>query len=550
MAEEAQTLLSLTRLGWGQDNPAFRQVFSLQLMPDATKEQLAWYDELMRVSMTPENVARAEAVMYHINVLDLLPEIITPTLVTHCRYDAGVPFNEGRILASQIPGARFVPLASKNHLLLPGEPAWEQFVQEVHRFLATEPRTLPKLPASRLQADVETPPFVGPEPSDAPQSPFVRRTHELDQLDDYLVEALAGNGQIAFITGGAGRGKTSLLAEFARRAQKTHNDLIVANGNGNFFAGSGDPFLPFREVLGQLTGEVCHPAHRRADRCRAGTSLTGCTATIHTDHSGTWTSAAGGLRIREAIARVAMAAAPAGVSWLAALQAEVARRQKTPGAPEQSALFGQLTNVLHHLSQKHPLLITLDDLQWMDHASLGLLFHLGRRLAGSRILIVGAYRPDELSQDRNEGPHPLVQLLDEFKRTYGDIFLDLAKADQAEGRAFVDAILDTEPNKLEDAFREALFKRTGGHPLFTVELLRDMQSRGGLVQDEAGRWCEGQGLDWETFPARIEAVIAGRVDRLDNISQAMLRVACVEGELFSAEGGGSGLGNGGPAGAP
>jgi DNA-binding SARP family transcriptional activator len=136
-AEEAQTLLSLTKLGWGRDNPAFRQVFSLQLMPDAAKEQLAWYDELMRVSMTPENAARAEAVMYDINVLDRLPEIITPTLVTHCRSDAAVPFNEARILASQIRGARFVPLASKNHLLLPGEPAWEHFVQEVYRFVAT-----------------------------------------------------------------------------------------------------------------------------------------------------------------------------------------------------------------------------------------------------------------------------------------------------------------------------------------------------------------------------------------------------------------------------
>ena len=302
-AEEAQTLLSLTRLGWGQDNPAFRQVFSLQLMPDATKEQLAWYDELMRVSMTPENAGRAEAAMYHINVLDLLPEIITPTLVTHCRYDAGVPFNEGRILASQIPGARFVPLASKNHLLLPGEPAWEQFVQEVHRFLATEPRTLPKLPASRLQADVETPPFVGPEPSDAPQSPFVRRTHELDQLDDYLVEAFAGNGQIAFITGGAGRGKTSLLAEFARRAQKTHNDLIVANGNGNFFAGSGDPFLPFREVLGQLTGEVATRRTGGQIDAEQARRLRAALPQSIQSHSGTWTSAAGGLRIREAIAR-------------------------------------------------------------------------------------------------------------------------------------------------------------------------------------------------------------------------------------------------------
>lgn len=136
-AQEAETLLALTRLGWGRDNPAFRQVFSLHLMPDATKEQLAWYDELMRVSMTPENAARAEEIMYNINVLDRLPEIFTPTLVTHCRYDAAVPFHEGRILASQIPRARFVPLPGKNHLLLPGEPAWGHFVQEVHRFVAT-----------------------------------------------------------------------------------------------------------------------------------------------------------------------------------------------------------------------------------------------------------------------------------------------------------------------------------------------------------------------------------------------------------------------------
>jgi DNA-binding SARP family transcriptional activator/pimeloyl-ACP methyl ester carboxylesterase len=137
-SEEAQTLLSLTKLGWGRDNPAFRQVFSMQLMPDATKEQLAWFDELMRISMTPENAARAEAEMYDINVLDLLPEVSVPTLVTHCRHDAAVPFAEGRILASQIPGAQFVPLDSKNHLLLPAEPAWEQFVRQIHRFLAAE----------------------------------------------------------------------------------------------------------------------------------------------------------------------------------------------------------------------------------------------------------------------------------------------------------------------------------------------------------------------------------------------------------------------------
>jgi len=135
--EEAQTMISLTKLGWGRDNPAFRQVFSLQLMPDSTKEQLAWYDELMRVSMTPENAVRAEAEMYNINVLDLLRHVSVPTLVTHCTQDGAVPFTESRILASQIPGARFLPLDSKNHLLLPSEPAWEQFVNEVHRFVSS-----------------------------------------------------------------------------------------------------------------------------------------------------------------------------------------------------------------------------------------------------------------------------------------------------------------------------------------------------------------------------------------------------------------------------
>ena len=533
--EEAQTLLSLTRLGWGRDNPAFRQVFSLQLMPDATKEQLNWYDELMRVSMTPENAARAEAIMYNINILDILPEVTAPTLVTHCRNDAAVPFNEGRILASEIRGARFVPLASKNHLLLPDEPAWEHFVQETHRFVVTEPQTFPRLPVSRSQAAVESPHFVGPEPAPAPQAPFVRRTRELEELDGYLVEALTGNGRIAFITGGAGRGKTSLLNEFTRRAQKAHNDVIVASGNGNFFAGAGDPFLPFREVLGQLTGDF---VTRRTGGQMGDEQVHRLKALLPTSIQAILEHGPQLLDVfvsgKQLLARV-VAAAPAGAGWLAALQTVVARRQDTPGTLAQAALLGQFTNVLHHLSQQRPLLIALDDLQWMDRASISLLFHLGRHLAGSRVLVVGAYRPDALSPDRKGEPHPLVQLLDEFKRTYGDIFIDLAKTDQVEGRAFVDAFLDTEPNRLDEAFREALFKRTGGHPLFTVELLRDMQSQGDLVQDKAGRWFEGQEVDWEIFPARVEAVIAGRVDRLDSVSQAILRAASVEGELFSAE---------------
>ncbi len=530
--EEAQTLLSLTKLGWGQDSPAFRQVFSMQLMPEATKEQIAWFDELMRISMTPDNAVRAEAEMYQINVLDLLPELRVPTLVTHCRTDAAVPFAEGRILASQIPGAQFVPLDSKNHLLLPSEPAWEQFARQVHSFMAAEAR-----PFSRSsftdRPTAKIPRFDWPKPPPAPQPLFVARTQELARLNSHLDEALGGNGRVVFVTGDAGRGKTSLLAEFARRAQEAHSHLIVAGGSGSAFAGVGDPYLPFREVMELLAGNVTsRPMGGQAgvEQARRLWALLPQTTQAILEYGPQLLDLF--VPGKQLLAR-ATAAAPAGADWLAALREELSRRHHAPGTPEQTAVFGQVTSVLHHLAQKHPLLITLDDLQWLDTASIGLLFHLGRRLANSHILIVGAYRPDELSEGGR--PHPLGPLLDEFKRQFGDVFIDLAAVDAVEGMAFVDAFLDSEPNLLDAAFRQALFQRTQGHPLFVVELLREMQSRGDLVQDEGGRWCAGRALAWQTLPARVEAVITRRIERLDADLRAVLDAASVVGELFTAE---------------
>jgi predicted ATPase len=99
----------------------------------------------------------------------------------------------------------------------------------------------------------------------------------------------------------------------------------------------------------------------------------------------------------------------------------------------------------------------------------------------------------------------------------------------------VDDFLDTEANRLGTGFRDKLYRQTGGHALFTVELLRGMQERGDLVRDEAGRWVEGSFLDWERLPARVEAVIAERIARLPAEWQATLAVASVEGEEFTAE---------------
>jgi tetratricopeptide (TPR) repeat protein len=161
-----------------------------------------------------------------------------------------------------------------------------------------------------------------------------------------------------------------------------------------------------------------------------------------------------------------------------------------------------------------------------------LLFHLGRQLAASRILIVGAYRPEEVAIGRDGERHPLEPVVNELQRQFGDVVVNL---DQSERRAFVDAFLDSEPNRLGLPFREMLSRQTHGHPLFTVELLRGLQERGDLVQDPEGCWVEGPAFDWGVLPARVEAVIAERFGRLPQPLRAALRVASVEGEVFTAE---------------
>jgi DNA-binding winged helix-turn-helix (wHTH) protein/alpha-beta hydrolase superfamily lysophospholipase len=132
---EADTLLGLIRQGWGRENPAFRQFFASLFLPGGTPEQMQWFNDLQRITTSPENAVRILNATGSVDVSDLLPRVKVPTLVLHCRNDAAQPFDEGRRLAAGIPGARFVALESPNHLVLEGEPAWSRLLEEVKAFL-------------------------------------------------------------------------------------------------------------------------------------------------------------------------------------------------------------------------------------------------------------------------------------------------------------------------------------------------------------------------------------------------------------------------------
>ena len=135
--EEEEALMTLMRLGWGQENPQFRQIFTSRFIPDASLEQVRWFNDLQRITTSPENAVRFRRVFSEIDVDDLLPQVSVPTLVLHCRDEVAVPLEEGRRMATRIPDARFVVLEGRNHLIIEDEPAWPRFLEEVRSFLAT-----------------------------------------------------------------------------------------------------------------------------------------------------------------------------------------------------------------------------------------------------------------------------------------------------------------------------------------------------------------------------------------------------------------------------
>ena len=370
-------------------------------------------------------------------------------------------------------------------------------------------------------------------------SVFVARARELEKLNGHLTAALDENGGVVFVTGEAGSGKTTLIQEFARRSQDEYPDLLVAFGNCNAYTGIGDPYLPFREILEFLTGDV-------ESRWAAGA--------ITQEHA---------MRLWEEVPLVAQALVEVGPDlidtfiqrasllervrarvpeeqdWLIRLSAHLDRKQVTAlsiGALQHVDLFEQYSKVLQSLEMQCPLLLVIDDLQWADSGSINMLFHLGRRLTGCRILLLGAYRPEEVALGRERMRHPLEPVINEFRRNFGDILVNLGQAlAQDENRRFVDEFLDKEPNRLGESFREMLYQQTQGHPLFTIELLRGLQERGDIFKDPEGYWVTGPSLDWDTLPVRVEAAIQERINRLPKDMQKALEIASIEGEFFTAE---------------
>ncbi len=421
---------------------------------------------------------------------------------------------------------------------LPPEPETTAIYEAIKHNRSDKPTAAPVKSdkfetGSITTAKMPPPPFLTTE-DEAELSPiFVARDRELTQLKSALDTTLTSQGQILFLIGGAGRGKTLLTQEFARQAQAENEELIVVSGHCDAMTGVGDPYLPFREALTMLTGDVeAKWAGGLVPQVQAKRLWELMPETLPSlvqhapDLIGNFVPST------PLQARSAAVASPE-TPWLTEMNRLIVAERSS--GLEQQRIFSQYTAYLKAIAAKRPLLLIIEDLHWVDTASSGLLFHLSREISDSRILILGTYRPEEVPLSWSNDRHPLASLVSELKRQHGDIWLDMDDLMAVDGRHFVDAYLDSQPNQLDESFRAALFQHTGGYALFTVELLRDMQDRGDLILDDNGNWVVAKTIDWQTLPIRVEGVIEKRIKRLDQKWQDALTIASIEGETFTAE---------------
>ncbi len=332
-----------------------------------------------------------------------------------------------------------------------------------------------------------------PLPARLPVRPgpgVIGRDRELSMIDDAVKSIADGEAPEALlISGEAGQGKTTLVAEGARRAFDDGSCVLFGHCEEDL----ATPYQLFAEALGHFVAHapdeelLTHVVTHGSELLRLVPSLAG--------------------RIPDLPPSIA-----------------------TDTDTERYLLFAAVIGLLAQASQRQPIVLVLDDLQWADKGSLLLLRHILATTQPMRLLIVGTYRDSELSQT-----HPLLDTLAVLRRQSGVARFELSGLDDSGVVAFMEAIAGYTLDDAALALAHAMFRDTDGNPFFVSELLRHLSETGVIYQDETGRWVTDETLDEMILPNSLREVIGARVGRLGSDAGKVLSLAAVIGRDFDLE---------------
>ena len=318
-----------------------------------------------------------------------------------------------------------------------------------------------------------------------PEHRLVAREAEMGKLLAALDAVQAGAGRLVLLVGEPGVGKTRLAQEVTRIARERGFALIT----GRCYAPAEPvPYYPFLEALA---------------RAYAGGS-----ATVRETLPVRW---------------------PQVARLLPDRNIEVPAAQEGPAsgsAEDQQRLFWHVSGFLQALAEERPLALLLDDLHWMDGASLALLLHLARHTHESPILLLGTYRDIEI-----QSTHPLAKGVHDLGREHLMERIEVRRLARDETAALLEATL--EAGKVAEAVTTLIHEPTEGNDFFAQEVLRALVERG-EVQLIDGRWELREGVDF-VVPENVRVIILERVARLAPEVQQTLALASVLGQTFRFE---------------
>jgi predicted ATPase len=336
---------------------------------------------------------------------------------------------------------------------------------------------------------------------------IVGRDKELDQLKELLQAAINGKGNIVLVSGEAGIGKTRLVKEFEVCAES----LGVRVLEGRCLYESPTPFLPFREALRsifQVSKSDTVPLQQRKIK-----------------------------KIIKESAPESVQAIPIVGNLIAGLTVanrtyrdETGREQLELGALfERDERLEVISSLLGSISEKQPLLLFIDDLHLADTPSLSLLYYLARAVQNSKILVVGAYRPEEIAKTYEGTVHPLLDVMQRMSRD--DLFqkIELNRLSQINCSDLISSMLGSDLGDLA----KPVFEETEGNPFFAIETLRLLMQQKVLIEKD-GRWKLSKNVEDVEIPPRVYDVIVRRINALKGEEREILDCASVVGEVFSS----------------
>lgn len=427
------------------------------------------------------------------------------------------------------PRSATVKLLAQVFDLQPGTEAYNAFFDASDQL-----GTIPAVPDPHTQRMPKSEDAAKVQPGTQVFVPEGRESH-LNRLQAALTRVIAGDPQVAFVSAEPGTGKTWLIEEFCRQAVEDHDDLVVIWGECVGRAGAADPHHAIRQAFDIVTGGVFEASPRQVvseeNRSRLIDRIPVAVESI--------VERGPGLIDRFISSRTLVERGKA-LPLDAALQEAVLRIAQLPLAARSTSdgTNADLFQVLTDYAAAGPLVLVLEDLHWADEGTCAVLFHFVRALRGHgvRVLIVGSFRPADLVETWAGDRHPFRRVLNETQLIFPDALIDLSTAVGGEaGRAFITGCFARRGISVAPSFRETLFARTAGMPLFVDGILRLFWQEGRIAQDECGNSELVGELRLAQLPAEINAVFSEQIERLVPDLQRVLGWASVQGEVFSAE---------------